>query len=154
MIPPKHTKSIMKQVITIAISRKQAQPAPNNGQKEKRAQTQDSASRLPAISTKIRLIDNPNTKIRAEASVNIGGAYTVHGLKVVEGEKGMFMSMPSRSYTDSSGETKYAETFHPVTSEARQAIIKSVSQAYTQAVEMAQSQGEDVSESMSAPNME
>ncbi len=139
-------------MITIAISRKQAQPAPTPEKKETQAQATD--SRLPSISTKIRLIDNPNTKIRAEASVNIGGAYTVHGLKVVDSDKGMFVSMPSRSYTDSSGETKYAETFHPVTSEARQAIIKSVSQAYTQAVELAQSQGEDISENMSAPNME
>ena len=139
----------MKKVITIAISRKQAQPAPSNGQREKQAQT--NGENIPAISTKIRLVDNPKTKVRAEASVNIGGAYAVHGLRVVEGQKGMFVSMPQRQYTDSNGETKYSDIFHAVTPEARQAIIQSVSQAYEQAVSQAQT--EDAAETMDSPKM-
>ena len=152
-------------MITIAITRKQAQPAPNYGQKEKQTQaqpqTQAADSTLPSIATRIRLVDNPKSRIKAEASVNIGGAYAVHGLRVVEGAKGTFVSMPQRQYTDQFGETKYAEIFHAVTGEARQAIINSVSQAYEQAVaqaqnqaqDQAQAQSEDASETMSAPNM-
>ena len=161
MIPPKrnsqrglHNFSILtKQVITIAISRK---PANNTGQKTNRndAHAQAAKQDIPPISTRIRLVDNPKSKVRAEASINIGDTFAVHGLRVIEGQKGLFVSMPQRSYTDSGGETKYSEVFHAVTAEARQAIIQSVSQAYTQAVEMAQSQSEDAAEDMSAPNME
>ena len=138
----------------MAIPRRQQGGKPEQKAKGNTAQTQAAKQDLPRLSTKIRLIDNPNTKVRAEASVNIGGAYTVHGLRVIDGENGMFVSMPQRSYRDSNGETKYTDTFHAVTAEARQAIIQSVSQAYTQAVEMAQAQSEDASETMSAPNME
>ena len=138
----------------MAISRRQQGGKPEQKAKGNDAQAQAAKQELPRLSTKIRLIDNPNTKVRAEASVNIGGMYAVHGLRVIDGEKGLFVSMPQRSYRDSSGETRYTDTFHAVTAEARQAIIQSVSQAYTQAVEMAQAQSEDASETMSAPNME
>ncbi len=78
-------------MITIAISRRQQGGKPEQKAKGNDAQAQAAKQELPRLSTKIRLIDNPNTKVRAEASVNIAGAYTVHGLRVVEGDKGMFV---------------------------------------------------------------
>lgn len=57
-----------------------------------------------------------NTKI--VFSVLLNDAINHNKDKVCDGEKGLFVSMPSTSYT-SNGETKYRDTFHPITMLAR-----------------------------------
>lgn len=47
-----------------------------------------------------------------------------------ENEKGRFVSMPSTSYKDRNGETKYSDTFHPISKGAREALNQSVLNAY------------------------
>lgn len=100
---------------------------------------------LPRINAKIdRLVDN-DTNLRAFASVTVGGAVAVHGLRVMDSKKGLFVSMPSYSYEDNNGETKYADYVHPISKEARDAINTKVLDAYEQALE--ESESEDYSES-------
>lgn len=77
-----------------------------------------------------RITDKPDSMIKAYASVSFDGAFVVHGIKVCENEKGRFVSMPSTSYKDRNGETKYSDTFHPITKEAREALNQSVLNAY------------------------
>lgn len=104
---------------------------------------------LPRINAKIdRLVDN-DTNLRAFASVTVGGAVAVHGLRVMDSKKGLFVSMPSYSYEDSNGETKYADYAHPISKEARDAINTKVLDAYEQALEESESEdeGEDYGES-------
>ena len=77
----------------------------------------------PRISAKIdNLVDN-NTNLRAFASITIGGAVAVHGLRVMDSKKGLFVSMPSYSYEDHNGETKYADYAHPISKEVRDAKV-------------------------------
>lgn len=52
-------------------------------------------------------------------SANIG-PFAVHGIRIFENEKGMFVNMPSNSYKDAQGNTQYEDVFHPVTKEARE----------------------------------
>ena len=97
---------------------------------------------LPRINAKIdRLVDN-DTNLRAFASITVGGAVAVHGLRVMDSKKGLFVSMPSYSYEDHNGETKYADYAHPVSKEARDAINTKVLDAYKQAVEESESENE------------
>jgi stage V sporulation protein G len=70
----------------------------------------------------------------------------VHGLRILESEKGLFVAMPSRSYTDRNGETKYSDVAHPVTAEARTAINESVLAAYNQELSENESLAEDISD--------
>ena len=103
----------------------------------------------PRISAKIdNLVDN-NTNLRAFASITIGGAVAVHGLRVMDSKKGLFVSMPSYSYEDHNGETKYADYAHPISKEARDAINTKVLDAYEQALEESETEneGEDYGES-------
>lgn len=103
----------------------------------------------PRISAKIdNLVDN-NTNLRAFASITIGGAVSVHGLRVMDSKKGLFVSMPSYSYEDHNGETKYADYAHPISKEARDAINTKVLDAYEQALEESETEneGEDYGES-------
>ena len=93
---------------------------------------------LPDISVRIdKIFDDDTKKLKALASANIG-PFAVHGIRVFENEKGMFVNMPSVSYKDGQGNTQYEDVFHPVTKEAREALIKSVADEYNHALEQAQ----------------
>lgn len=78
-----------------------------------------------------KLIDVEQSKVKAIASVNIGNAFAVHGIRVIESDKGLFVSMPSNSY-QKNGKTEYNEIFHPVTKEARTELESHVIEAYEQ----------------------
>lgn len=96
----------------------------------------------PRISAKIdNLVDN-NTNLRAFASITVGGAVAVHGLRVMDSKKGLFVSMPSYSYEDHNGETKYADYAHPISKEVRDAINTKVLDAYEQALEESETENE------------
>lgn len=87
---------------------------------------------FPSISVKIdRLVDYEESKTKAFASANIENAFAIHGIKVMEGDKGLYVSMPSRSY-QKDGKTEYTEVFHPISAEARTELNKSVMKAYEQ----------------------
>ncbi len=77
-----------------------------------------------------RLVDKPDSNIKAFASVTIDGLFAVHGLRIMESQKGRFVNMPSTSYKDANGETKYSDIFHAVTKEARNALNQAVLNAY------------------------
>lgn len=101
---------------------------------------QEQTAPMPTIRAKIdRLADFENSKVKAFASANIG-PFAVHGLRVIDGEKGMFVAMPSTSY-QKDGKTEYQETFHPVSGEARKALNDAVLEAYEQ--KLAEEQTED-----------
>ena len=102
---------------------------PNPSKKEGRNSTMDYSK---DISVRIdRLMDKEDSHLKALASVTIGGAFAVHGVRVMDSEKGLFVQMPQRSFKRGEGETEYADVFHPVTAEARTAINEGVMAAYT-----------------------
>lgn len=90
-----------------------------------------------------KIIDKPDSSIKAFASVTLDGYFAVHGIKVCDGEKGMFVSMPSTSYT-SNGETKYRDTFHPITKGAREALNQEVLDKYEAAISQSQDEGIEI----------
>lgn len=93
---------------------------------------------LPNISVRIdKIFDDDTKKLKAFASANVG-PFAVHGIRVFENEKGMFVSMPSIPYKDGQGNTQYDEVFHPVSKEARDALVKNVIDEYNHALEQAQ----------------
>lgn len=104
---------------------------------------QQQKPKMVSINVRIdRLIDKENTSLKAIASANIGGAFAVHGIKITDSQKGLFVSMPSTSYTDREGNVQYNDTFHPITAEAREELISKVKAAYGQALEEQQDAGQ------------
>lgn len=90
-----------------------------------------------------KIIDKPDSSIKAFASVTLDGYFAVHGVKVCDGEKGLFISMPSTSYT-SNGETKYRDTFHPITKGARDALTQAVLDKYDESLSQTQDEGIEI----------
>ena len=120
-------KTTAKAPTTTSKAPKKASAEPVKEQEKVQEQTEQ----MPTIRAKIdRLAEFENSKVKAFASANIG-PFAVHGLRVVDGEKGMFVAMPSTSY-QKDGKTEYQEIFHPVSGEARKALSDAVLQAYEQ----------------------
>lgn len=91
-------------------------------------QTEKQGQRLPSIRVDINWLNQKDDgNIRATASMTIGGAFTVHGIKVINGQKGYFVSMPSYK-----GQDGYKDIFHAVTADARDQMIDAVMKAYEQ----------------------
>ena len=79
----------------------------------------------PQVEARIDRMVDGDFKTKAYASATIGGAFAVHGIRVIESDKGRFISMPQESYKKN-GETKYNDTFHAITAEARTALVEAV----------------------------
>lgn len=91
------------------------------------------AAHQPIISARIdRLVDSPNTHIKAFATVNLGGWYAIHGLRVIDSQKGLFVQMPQNSFNNKDGKLTYQDIFHPVTADARTELFSAVLGAYEQ----------------------
>ena len=65
-------------------------------------------------------------KMKAVVSITIDDEFVVHDIKVIEGEKGLFIAMPSRK-TATGG---YRDIAHPITSECRKMFEDAVIDAY------------------------
>ena len=57
-------------------------------------------------------------KMKAVVSVTIDDEFVVHDIKVIEGEKGLFIAMPSRKATDG----EYRDIAHPINSTTRERL--------------------------------
>ena len=67
-------------------------------------------------------------KMKAVVSITIDDEFVVHDIKVIEGEKGLFIAMPSRKATDG----EYRDIAHPINSETREKIQGIILQKYEQ----------------------
>lgn len=65
-------------------------------------------------------------KMRAVVSITIDDVFVVHDIKVIEGEKGLFIAMPSRKASDG----EYRDIAHPLNSETRDKIQSLILEKY------------------------
>ena len=69
-------------------------------------------------------------KMKAVVSITIDGEFVVHDIKVVEGDKGLFIAMPSRKAADG----EYRDIAHPINSSTRELIQKTILESYEKAL--------------------
>lgn len=101
---------------------------------------------VPKITAKIDRMTNSDAKIKAYASVNIGGAFIIKDIAVMDSKNGLFARMPYRSYKDGKGEMQYSDTVFALTAEARTALNEAVVSAYEEQLDMQADETEDESE--------
>ena len=65
-------------------------------------------------------------KMKAIVSVTFDNEFVVHDIKVIEGQNGLFIAMPSRKTPD--GEFK--DIAHPINADTREKIQKAILEAY------------------------
>jgi Uncharacterized protein, involved in the regulation of septum location len=70
-------------------------------------------------------------KMKAVVSITIDEEFVVHDIKVIEGEKGLFIAMPSRKSADG----EYRDIAHPINSDTRERIQNIILDQYKVAME-------------------
>ena len=77
----------------------------------------------------IRKSDREDSRMKAIASVLLDDEFAVHDIRIIEGDNGLFIAMPSRQ-TSTGG---YRDIAHPINTETRQMFEKEILDAYEKA---------------------
>lgn len=82
--------------------------------------------------TEVRILPSlGDGKLKAFANITFDDAFVVRGLKVIDGQNGLFISMPSRTRPDGS----HQDVAHPINNEMRENIEEAVFQTYQHYIE-------------------
>ena len=77
---------------------------------------------------RVRIVKKSDSKLRAVASVTFDDCFVIHDIKVIEGNEGPFIAMPSRKTSDG----EYKDIAHPIKTETREYLIKEILTAFEQ----------------------
>jgi len=80
--------------------------------------------------TDVRIFLREDGMMKAFAAVTFDASFVVHNIRVLEGQKGIFISMPAKKKKDG----KYLDVAHPITTEMRHRLDNAVIEKYKQAL--------------------
>ena len=74
---------------------------------------------------RVRKVDKEG-KMKAVVSITIDQEFVIHDIKVIEGDRGLFIAMPSKRTADG----EFRDIAHPINSETREYIQKIILESY------------------------
>lgn len=77
---------------------------------------------------RVRIVKKDDSKLKAVASITIDDCFVIHDIKVIEGNEGYFIAMPSRKTNDG----EYKDIAHPINTETRETLIAAILDAFKQ----------------------
>lgn len=89
------------------------------------------------LQAKVNLLKNQTGNVKALASVNLNDEFVINDLRVMDGSKGLWVSMPSKKGKDG----KYSDIFHPISAKSRLDIFDCILKEYEKKVD---SEGDNV----------
>ena len=92
--------------------------------------------------TEIRLNLRDDDKLKAFVNITFDHAFVVRGLKIIHGNKGLFISMPSRRRRDGT----YQDIAHPINLEMRRQLEQMIMEAYEKEIEKKNSRTDPIPE--------
>ena len=84
---------------------------------------------MKITSVNVRKIEKEGSRMRGIASVLLDDSFAVHDIRIIEGEKGLFIAMPSKKTP--TGE--YRDIAHPINPEVRAMFEEAILDAYDKA---------------------
>ena len=84
---------------------------------------------MQVTDVRVRMVSK-DSKMKAVVSITLDNEFVVHDIKVIEGEKGLFIAMPSKK----SAEGEYRDIAHPINSNTRERIQSMILEKYEQAL--------------------
>ena len=93
--------------------------------------TLEGGAQMQITNVRLNKTLNSESKMKAVASVTFDNEFVVHGIKIIDSPKGLFIAMPSREKAN--GEHK--DIAHPINPETREKIEKAIFEAYNNAPE-------------------
>lgn len=91
---------------------------------------------------RLRKVNNQDTRMKALASITFDDAFVVHDLRVIEGNNGLFVAMPSKRTADG----EFRDVAHPINSEMRQHVQEEVMRVYDETEDVPAESTEDEEE--------
>lgn len=67
-----------------------------------------------------------DSRMRGIVSVVVDNCFAIHGIRIIEGDNGLFIAMPSRKNSDG----KYRDVAHPITPECRKMFEEAILEEY------------------------
>lgn len=89
---------------------------------------------------RLRKVNNQDTRMKALVSITFEDAFVIHDLRVIEGNNGLFVAMPSKRTPDG----EFRDIAHPIHSDMRQHVQEEIMRVYEET--------EDVAETPKADN--
>ncbi len=86
---------------------------------------------MKITSVSVRKIAKENSRLRGIASVLIDDSFAVHDIRIIEGDNGLFIAMPSRK--TATGE--YKDVCHPINPDVRTLFTEAILDEYNKAEE-------------------
>ncbi len=80
---------------------------------------------MQVTDVRVRKIEKEG-KMKAIVSITFDNEFVIHDIKVIEGEKGLFIAMPSRKTADG----EYRDTAHPINQGTREMIQRVILEKY------------------------
>lgn len=81
---------------------------------------------MKITSVNVRKVEREDNRMKGIASVLIDDCFAIHDIRIIEGDKGLFIAMPSRK-TATGG---YRDIAHPTNSDARKMFEDAILEAY------------------------
>ncbi len=89
--------------------------------------------RMKITDVRVRKITKEG-KMKAVVSITLDNEFVVHDIKVIEGEKGLFIAMPSKKAADG----EYRDIAHPINSQTRDLVQSIILEHYQKALNEAE----------------
>lgn len=93
---------------------------------------------MKITSVNVRKINKESSRMKGIASVLIDDSFAVHDIRIIEGDNGLFIAMPSRK-TATGG---YRDIAHPINPEVRTMFEEAIFEAYENAEEPTEEEDE------------
>ena len=84
---------------------------------------------MKITSVNVRKIEKEGSRMKGIASVLLDECFAVHDIRIIEGDNGLFIAMPSRKTPTGD----YRDIVHPISQEARDIIEKAIVEEYNKA---------------------
>ena len=91
---------------------------------------------MKITSVNVRKIEKEGSRMKGIASVLLDDSFAVHDIRIIEGEKGLFIAMPSKKTPTGD----YRDIAHPINPEVRSMFEEAILKAYEEAEDPAQSE--------------
>ncbi len=91
---------------------------------------------MKITSVNVRKIEKEGSRMKGIASVLLDDSFAVHDIRIIEGEKGLFIAMPSKKTPTGD----YRDIAHPINPEVRSMFEEAILKAYDEAEDVVASE--------------
>lgn len=83
---------------------------------------------------RLRKVNNQDTRMKALVSITFDDSFVIHDLRVIEGNNGLFVAMPSKRTPDG----EFRDIAHPINSDMRQHVQEEIMKVYEDTEDVAE----------------